>query len=109
MIPRLEALELDLLLAWAVRGVMLDLDNTLVPWGRQELSVSVIAWVARLREFGLSGCIVTNASRVSRVRPVAELLGLPWVTTANKPLPWGFTRGMRIMGTTQTLRRWWGT
>ena len=78
---------------------MLDLDNTLVPWGCQNLSQGVIDWIAGMQHAGLSGCIVTNAGRLSRVRPVAEFLGLPWVATANKPLPWGFARGMRIMGT----------
>ncbi len=99
VIARLEELDYRVLVSRGIRGVMLDLDNTLVPWGCQLLSQGVIDWIAGMRHAGLSGCIVTNAGRVSRVRPVAEFLDLPWVATANKPLPWGFTRGMRIMGT----------
>ncbi len=100
LISRLEELDYRILLERGIRGVMLDLDNTLVPWGCQNLSENVITWITRMRDHGLSGCIVTNARRVSRVRPVAEYLDLPWVTKANKPLPWGFARGMRIMGST---------
>jgi len=100
IIRRLEDLDCNILVERGIRGVMLDLDNTLVPWGSQDLAQGVIDWVEKLREAGLRGCIVTNASRKSRVRPVAERLGLPWITTANKPLPWGFTRGMAVLGTT---------
>lgn len=96
----LEELDCSVLLERGIRGVMLDLDNTLVPWRCQDLSPGVIAWVERMREAGLAGCIVTNASNVDRVRPVAEMLDLPWVTAAYKPFTGGLHRGMRLLGTT---------
>jgi hypothetical protein len=55
--------------------------------------------VQRLHAVGLAGCIVSNNFSL-RVRQVGELLGLPVVGWAVKPVPVGFWRAMSIMGTT---------
>ncbi len=88
------------LAARGVRGVILDLDNTLTPWRSLEIFPEVRAWVAGLAAAGLRGCVVSNAATAKRVRPVADALGLPWITRASKPLPCGFRRAMRLMETT---------
>lgn len=99
-LPRLEALDPRLLTARGIRGVLLDLDNTLTPWKSREISPAVAAWVAALGPAGLHACIISNALTVHRVRPVADALGLSWVTRALKPLPFGFRWGMAMMDTT---------
>lgn len=94
-----EELDCRTLIARGVRGVMLDLDNTLTRWQCRTVSPAVQAWVGELWEHGLRACMVTNAGRAHRVRPVAEQLGLPWVVRARKPLAGGFRRGLRLLGT----------
>jgi HAD superfamily phosphatase (TIGR01668 family) len=86
-------------LARGVRGVILDLDNTLTAWRSVAVSPEIERWIGRLRDAGLAVCVVSNAATARRVRPVADRLGLPWVTRAGKPLARGFLRGMRLMGT----------
>ena len=88
------------LAARGIRGVLLDLDNTLAAWRSMAIAPEVERWLGGLRHAGLNACIVSNAATDRRVRPVAERLGLPWVTRALKPLRRGFVRGMRLMGTT---------
>ena len=100
IITRLVDIDCDELAARGIRGVLLDLDNTLTPWRSIVIAPDVERWVGRLRQAGLTACIVSNAATARRVRPVAERLGLPWVTRALKPLRRGFLRGMRLMGTT---------
>jgi len=97
---RLVELNADELLTRGMRGVILDLDNTLTAWHSTEVRPDVTAWVGRMRQAGLLLCVVSNAATAGRVRPVADQLGVPWVTRAAKPLPVGFQRGMRLMGTT---------
>jgi hypothetical protein len=83
-----------------IRGVILDLDNTLTEWHSMDILPEIEAWVTRLKEAGLLGCIVSNAVTAGRVQPIADRLGLPWITRAMKPFPIAFRAGMRMMGTT---------
>ena len=100
VVRRVHDVDYAMLMARGIRGVMLDLDNTLVPCRRQDIFPGVEAWIAGLWEAGLRACLVTNAQAIGRVRPVAERLGIPWVTHAYKPFSHGFRRAMRLMGTT---------
>lgn len=97
---RLVDLDCEEFAARGMRGVILDLDNTLSPWRSGIITPEVERWIGRLRGSGLLACVVSNAATAGRVRPVADRLGLPWVTRAAKPLARGFRRGMALMGTT---------
>jgi len=88
------------LLELGISGVILDLDNTLTLWNSDEVTPEVRAWVDQVRAAGLQACVVSNAVTTLRVCVVADALGIPWVTRALKPLPFGFRRGMRLMRTT---------
>jgi HAD superfamily phosphatase (TIGR01668 family) len=99
IIQRLDDLDCRALVEQGVRGVMLDLDNTLTHWHSHHISPAVEAWIGTLWQSGLRACMVTNAGAAHRVRPVADRLGLPWVVRACKPLAGGFQRGMRLLGT----------
>lgn len=81
-----------------IRGVILDLDNTVLPWGSPAPAADVVAWVKRLRAAGIQACIVSN-NFSARIRRVGEQLGIPVVGRALKPAPAGFRRAMAIMGT----------
>jgi len=98
-ILRLEDLDCRALLERGIRGIMLDLDNTLAPWQMPKVTPAVEAWFGSMWQSGLRACLVTNAAKATRVRPVADRLGLPWVIRAKKPLPGGFKRGMRLLDT----------
>lgn len=92
--------DLDLEDLWqrGIRGVILDLDNTLVPWGCGQVSGQLLAWVGRTRERGFQLCLSANA-RAARVKEIAGLLGIPGISNAGKPRRRAFRRAMQIMGT----------
>jgi HAD superfamily phosphatase (TIGR01668 family) len=100
LIARIETLDPGMLAARGVRGVLLDLDNTLTPWKSLHIAPAVTAWVAALAGAGLRACLLSNAATARRVRPVADTLGIPWITRALKPLPFGFRRAMAMLDTT---------
>ncbi len=83
-----------------IRGVILDLDNTLTAWRSPTVTPEVTAWVRQVQALGMRPCIVSNAFSAHRVRVVAEQLGIPWITRAAKPLSRGFIRGMALIGAT---------
>lgn len=81
-----------------IRGVILDLDNTIVPWGEAVPTEVARGWVAGLLREGLRVCIVSNNSRVWAAQ-VGDILKVPVVGWALKPVPFGFRRALAIMGT----------
>lgn len=81
-----------------LRGVILDLDNTLIAWGVDAPSAEVLAWMPRLAAHGITACILSNGFS-TRVAKAGALLGVPVVATAVKPAPWGIRRAMAVIGT----------
>ncbi|HBL36870.1 MAG TPA: YqeG family HAD IIIA-type phosphatase [Firmicutes bacterium] len=81
-----------------LKGVMLDLDNTLVEWGQVKISPATAAWVQEMKQSGLKLCIVSNALE-ERVKIVGEALGIPWVSRAIKPRKLPFKKALALLGT----------
>lgn len=93
------SVDLDALVRLGVRGIILDLDNTIVDWNQSWLRPEVREWVRSARERGLGLCLVSNAVRGGRVEQVAKELGIGAVLRAGKPLPGAFRRGMAALVT----------
>ena len=99
MAERIWEVDLEALCARGVRGLILDLDNTLVDWNAETLRPEVRVWVEEARERGLRMCLVSNAFYGRRVKRVAGELGMASVVRAGKPFPRAFRRGMALLGT----------
>lgn len=95
---RIEDVDPRALRADGIRGVILDLDNTIVAWNAPDPAPDVQRWVADLTAAGVRACIVSN-NFTGRARAVAQRLGVPVVAGAIKPTPWAFRRAMRVMDT----------
>lgn len=83
-----------------IKGVIVDLDNTLVPW-KTELSEArkeMHQWLEKLKEAGLDVCIVSNGGS-SRVERFATSLGVKYVAGIPKPRRTPFKNAMALMGT----------
>jgi uncharacterized protein len=98
-VPTIYDIDLAALRARGIRGVILDLDNTIVPWGAREVGLRLPTWIAEARAADLRLCIVSN-NRGSRVTAIADRLGLPVVTWALKPRRRAIRRALVVMGTT---------
>jgi HAD superfamily phosphatase (TIGR01668 family) len=88
------------LVAGGVRGIILDLDNTVVGYGRNDIPGDITAWVARAREEGFRVVLLSN-NFTQRVRRVSDAFAIPAIAGALKPLPFGFRRALRLLGTTR--------
>lgn len=96
--PSIFHLDLPGLHARGIRGLMVDLDNTLVAWRYPQPTPAVRAWVEQARAAGLSVCIVSNGGR-RRVEVFAAALGVPAaVSWAKKPLGAAFRSGLAVLG-----------
>lgn len=85
MADSLLEIPLSALKARGVKALIIDLDNTVVPWSGQLIDSAVAAWFADLAERGLKAYIVSNGFE-SRVSRLAALLGVPHHARAGKPL-----------------------
>ena len=81
-----------------LRGLVVDLDNTLVPYGVKPPAPDELdAWNRELAAAGVPVVIVSNA-RTGRTRSWAKSLGLTGWGLAGKPFPWGLRRAFVQMG-----------
>src|SRR5438094_9391705 len=92
------ALDPSGLVADGIRGLILDLDNTVVAWNPPGPTEPVRQWVGRVRDMGVRMCIVSS-NFSSRTQAIGRALNVPVVAAALKPSPWGFPRAMGLMGT----------
>ena len=79
------------------KGLVFDIDNTLVPHGApaDERAVKLFE---RLRKMGFSTCLISN-NQEPRVRPFAEKVESKFVCNAHKPSTKNYRKAMEIMGT----------
>ena len=87
----------ELLEAMGVRGLLLDVDDTLSSHGSQTPWPGAVEWAAEMTQKGFRLLILSNNTG-KRVAPFAEQFGLPWLSRAAKPLPVGYLRGARRLG-----------
>lgn len=82
----------------AIRGVIVDLDNTLVAWGETRPDPRLKGWLEALARHGLRACIASNALE-GRARAFAQAAGVPVIPKAGKPRARAFLRAMEVLGT----------
>lgn len=98
VVPSIYELDLDMLHQQGIRGLILDIDNTVVAWGSKEVPPALRSWVEEAGKKGLGLCFSSNA-RSPRVAEVSRLLGVPGIPNAAKPRRHSFRQAMYIMGT----------
>lgn len=88
----------DMLKNNGIRGVLFDLDNTIVRRDSDRFSPEVSDWLNELKRQGLRLGIVSNNSR-KRVGAMAGPMAMPAVYRAVKPLVGPFRRALKMLGT----------
>lgn len=80
-----------------IKGLLLDLDNTLTTHNNPVPPQSSLDWLDKMRAAGIRLMIVSN-NHAPRVTPFAEQLGLEFVSEGKKPLTFGYTRAIKRLG-----------
>lgn len=65
--------------------VMLDVDNTLVPWRSHNVPESIKAWVDQGKALGMQFCVISNTRNPERLKGICESLDIPFVRAKFKP------------------------
>jgi HAD superfamily phosphatase (TIGR01668 family) len=80
-----------------IKGIITDLDNTLVEWDRPEATPEVIEWLKGMKDAGIFVTVVSNNNE-TRVKNFCNPLELPFIHTARKPLRRSFIHALSKMG-----------
>ena len=79
------------------RGVIFDIDNTLVPHGAPATD-EAIEFFRKLRTMGFKTMLLSN-NKEPRVKSFANAVHSPYIFKANKPGKTGYMKAMQQMGT----------
>lgn len=88
----------DFLVSIGVKGVILDVDNTLEPYEHPIPGEHVIKWLESLKDRGIRTAIVSNNNH-KRIELFNKDIGMPAYAKAGKPFKKNLIRAMRDMGT----------
>ena len=80
----------QLLHSHGIRLLMLDFDNTIVPYTTSTPTSRVEQWLQQMLASDIAVCVVSN-SRKDRVKIFCDHYGIPCITRAKKP----FSKGIR--------------
>ena len=79
------------------RGLIFDIDNTLVPHGAPADERAIVLF-ERLRKIGFDTCLISN-NQEPRVQPFADKVGSKYVFDAHKPSTKNYKKAMELMKT----------
>lgn len=80
-----------------IKGIVLDIDNTLTTHNNPVPPQSSMDWLASVKKAGIKLIIVSN-NKPPRVEPFAQLLELEYVANGRKPLTYGINEAVKRLG-----------
>ncbi|WP_077621435.1 YqeG family HAD IIIA-type phosphatase [Sediminibacillus massiliensis] len=79
-----------------IKGIITDLDNTLVAWNVKDATPEIIEWFKMMEEHDIKVTIISN-NKEERVKLFSEPLETPFVFSARKPLGRAFKKAAKQM------------
>lgn len=79
-----------------IKGVITDLDNTLVEWDRPDATPQLIDWFKSMKNEGIMVTIVSNNIE-QRVKAFSDPLEIPFIYEARKPMVKAFKKALANM------------
>ncbi|MGQ9455130.1 MAG: YqeG family HAD IIIA-type phosphatase [Armatimonadota bacterium] len=101
LVCRITEIDIQRLFNAGFRSLLLDLDNTLLPWRSFEVPTDVRCWLRAAEQLGFKLCIVSNTHDPGRLRMIAEEVGVEYVHRALKPCSAGFDMALAKLGCTR--------
>ncbi|MBF2027120.1 MAG: YqeG family HAD IIIA-type phosphatase [Oscillatoriales cyanobacterium C42_A2020_001] len=87
----------DILQQYKLKGLVLDVDETLVPFRASQVSEELLPWVEDVRQVA-SLWLVSNNISEARIRRIGKSLDLPYISGAGKPSRRKVRRAVDAMG-----------
>ena len=91
-----QSIDLDELDRLKIRGIILDVDNTLIDYKRI-MPDEVKTWIEKAKNRNFKVCILTNSNRKDKVTKVASKLNLDYIMAAKKPSKCGYIKVLDLL------------
>lgn len=75
----------QILLDNQIKGIVLDVDDTLVPISMPQITAELLLWIESVRVVIPQIWLVSNNISETRIQRIAEALNVPYITGAGKP------------------------
>lgn len=95
-VTNVKEITIELLNKNNIKGLLLDVDNTLIDFDLKILEGSK-DWTNSLKENNFKLCILSNTNKIEKVKMVAKELNIPYINFAKKPLKKGFKKGAELL------------
>lgn len=89
------------LVARGKKLVLLDVDNTILPWREDEIPPESLAWIERGREVGLLFCLISNTRNPERLGRIADALAIGRIRGKYKPSRQMYMQALEEFGCTE--------
>ncbi|MGI6552877.1 MAG: YqeG family HAD IIIA-type phosphatase [Bacillota bacterium] len=97
-VNQLQDVPLQKLIRAGIKGIIIDLDNTITAWNSSEITEDILNWFQEIKKHRFRVCLVSNNGK-ARVAVVAEKLDIPFIFKANKPRRRSFRQAMEVLET----------
>jgi len=84
-VPDLKSIDLSRVARACKKLILLDVDNTLLPWRSKDIPPETLEWLEGGKALGLEFCIVSNTRNKARLEHLAHALGVDFVDGRSKP------------------------
>lgn len=81
----LEEVSLENLKSAGKSVILLDVDNTLLPWRSEEIPQSTLDWIKSAKQMGFDLCILSNTRNPERLKRLSEKLNIEFIRDKFKP------------------------
>lgn len=95
--PGLKDINLERLQKKRLRGIICDIDNTLLPWDHDVPDQETREWIEQAKNLGIQVVLLSNALP-RRANSLSEQLEIPARAQAIKPRRKGFKKALEEMG-----------
>ena len=96
-LDRVTDITVDILNRYGINSLILDVDNTLSTHHGQVLTKGLAEWLSLMKENGIKMTVLSN-STAKRLEPFAKKIGLDYISLGLKPLPFGYLRALKRLG-----------
>ncbi|MBS4769864.1 YqeG family HAD IIIA-type phosphatase [Carnobacteriaceae bacterium zg-ZUI240] len=86
----------EMFLKQNIFALIVDVDNTVIPWFEKQVSQNVKEWFEQLHQHHIDVILLSN-NTTKRIAPIAAQLNVPFVANAKKPSAYGVQKALSLL------------